>query len=28
MMCRIPRKRLQALLIRQNNQKQEHEVQP
>jgi len=27
-MCRVPRKRLQAMLIPQNNQGQEHEVQP
>lgn len=27
-MCRVPRKRLQAMLIPQNNQRQEHEVQP
>ena len=28
MMCRVPRKRLQAILIPQSNQGQEHEVQP
>ena len=27
-MCRVPRKRLQTMLIPQNNERQEHEVQP